>query len=249
MELEGRVALVTGASGRGMGRSIALTLAREGADIVVNYKQRAARAAQVGRAIEAMGRRVLLHQADVADADAVEPMVRAAQRHFGRLDIVVCSAGGSWQPRDITAIDPTHWRQVLAEEVDAAFHLIRATLPGMRRRRWGRIVLIGGLDADDWRFGPPQAPLDYPLGKFGRHWLARTLGPRESSRGVTINAVAPGPIRYVSLERARRLAAGIGRPSREPTPQDVAEAVAFLCSERARYISGAVVPVLGRRQV
>jgi NAD(P)-dependent dehydrogenase (short-subunit alcohol dehydrogenase family) len=249
MELEGRVALVTGASGRGMGRSIALTLAREGADVVVNFKERADRAQAVAKAIEGMGRRALPQQADVADADAVDAMVRAVRRHFGRLDIVVCSAGGSWQPRDITEIEPAHWREVLAEEIDAAFHLIRAALPGMRRRRWGRIVLVGGLDADDWRYGPPEAPFDYPLGKAGRHWLARTLGPREIERGVTINAVAPGPIGYVSLDRARKLAAGGGRPSREPTPQDVAEVVAFLCSQRTRRITGAVVPVLGRKAV
>jgi NAD(P)-dependent dehydrogenase (short-subunit alcohol dehydrogenase family) len=249
MELEGRVALVTGASGRGMGRSIALTLAREGADIVVNFKERADRAPAVAKAIESLGRRALLHQADVADADAVDAMVRAARHEFGRLDIVVCSAGGSWQPRDITEIDPAHWREVLSEEIDAAFHLIRAALPGMRRRRWGRIVLVGGLDADDWRYGPPEAPFDYPLGKAGRHWLARTLGPREIERGVTINAVAPGPIGYVSLDRARKLAEGRGRPSREPTPQDVAEVVAFLCSERARRVTGAVVPVVGRMAV
>lgn len=249
MELAERVALVTGASGRGIGRSIALTLAREGADIVVNFQQRHQRAEEVAKAIESMGRRALLRQADVSDPAAVRAMVEAAEAHFERLDIVVGSAGGSWQPHDLPEIEPEHWRTVLSEEIDAAYALLRAALPGMRRRGWGRIVLVGGYRADDWRFGPPEAPLDYPLGKAARHWLARTLGPRELAHGITINAVAPGPIEYVTLQQARRLAEGSGETVSESTPQDVAEVVAFLCSERARFVTGAVIPVVGRKEV
>ncbi|MEX1253015.1 MAG: SDR family oxidoreductase [Dehalococcoidia bacterium] len=257
MELEGRVALVTGASGNGMGRSIALTLAREGAGIVVNFKEKRERAEQVAQVIETMGRRALVHQCDVADAEAVRAMVDAAEAHFGRLDIAVCSAGGSWEPRDLPEIEPAHWRGVMSEEIDAAYALLRASLPGMRRRGWGRVVLIGGLRADGWPFGPPDAPLDYPLGKAARHWLARTLGPRELAHGVTVNAVAPGPIEYVTLEQAQRLAAhdpslrsrAGAEASNVSTPQDVAEVVAFLCSERASFVSGAVIPVVGRREV
>ncbi|MEX2157883.1 MAG: SDR family oxidoreductase [Dehalococcoidia bacterium] len=247
MELAGRVALVTGASGRGIGRSIALTLAREGAEIVVNFKERRERADEVARAIESMGRRALVQQADVADPDAVLALVRAAESQLGHVDIAVCSAGASWEPRDITEIEPAHWRSVMAEEIDAAYGLLRAVLPGMRERGWGRIVLVGGLGADDWRFGPPDAPLDYPLGKAARHWLARTIGPRELQHGITINAIAPGPIAYVELDEALRLAQG--GVADGVTPQDAAEAVAFLCSERARQISGAVVPIVGRKEV
>ena len=257
MELQGRVALVTGASGRGMGRSIALTLAREGADIVVNFKEKRERAEEAAEVIESMGRRALVHQADVSDAAAVQAMVEAAESQFGRLDIVVGNAGGSWKPADLTEIDPAHWRKVLSEEIDSAFALARAALPGMRKRGWGRIVLVGGYRADDWRFGPPEAPLDYALGKAGRHWLARTVGPRVRAHGVTVNAVAPGPIEYVTLEQARQLVEGDpSAPLRagveagaEPTPQDVAELVAFLCSERARFITGAVIPLTGQREV
>ena len=249
MELQGRVALVTGASGGGMGRSIALTLAREGADLVVNYRRRQEGADETAQAIESMGRRALVHQADSSDADAVQAMVAAAEAHFGRLDIAVCSAGGPWKPQDITEIEPEHWRAVMAGEVDAAYAVLRAALPGMRKRGWGRIVLIGGLGAEEWRFGPPDAPLDYPLGKASRHWLARTIGPRELAHGITVNAVAPGSIEYVTLEQAQRLVAGEVEAGDTPTPQGAAEAVAYLCSERARFTTGAVLPVVGQRDV
>jgi 3-oxoacyl-[acyl-carrier protein] reductase len=249
MELTGRVALVTGASGKGMGRSIALTLAREGADIVVNFKERRERAEEMTRVIESMGRRALLQQADASDPAAVSAMVQAAEAEFGQLDIVVASAGASWQPRDLPEIEPEHWRAVLAEEIDAPYALLRAALPGMRRRGWGRVVLIGGYRADDRRFGPPEAPLDYALGKVARDWFARAIGPRERAHGITVNTVAPGPIDYVTLEQARKLAEGELEAGDEPTPQHVAEVVAFLCSERARFITGAVIPVTGQREV
>jgi NAD(P)-dependent dehydrogenase (short-subunit alcohol dehydrogenase family) len=248
MELAGRVALITGASGRGMGRSIALTLAREGADIVVNYKERAERAQTVANEIEALGRRAFLHQADTSDPDAVAAMVADATAALGPIDIAVVSAGGSWKPADIAAIEPAHWRDVLAEEIDAAYSVIRALLPSMRERRWGRIILVGGYLADTWPFAPPDAPLDYPLGKAARHWLARTLGQLERGTGVTVNAVAPGPIAYIERDDALRLARE-GPSGGDITPQDVAEVVAFLCSERARFVSGAVIPVVGRKEV
>ncbi len=249
MELEGRVALVTGAAGRGLGRSIALTLARDGADIVLNYRKSEDNAKLVAEAIESAGRRALLHQADVADPEAIQGMVHASIAEFGHLDIVVCNAGARWKPADFADIEPDHWRAVMAEEVDSAYALIKTALPGMRERGWGRIVLIGGYRADDWTFGPPQAPIDYALGKSARHWLARTLAPRERKHRVTVNAVAPGPIEYVEFDEAQQLTKELSAQSSEPTPQDVAELVAYLCSERARFVTGAVIPVTGTKEV
>jgi len=234
-----------------MGRSIALTLAREGADIVVNYRRRARRAQEVARVIGEMGRRSLVQQADVADPSAVQAMVEAALAAFGQIDILVNSAGGGWKPQDLTEIEPEHWRSVMAEEIDASYLLMRAVLPGMRERGWGRIISIGGYEAENWRLGPPEAPLDYPLGKAARHWLTRTLAPREMVHGITINAIAPGPIPYISLEEAMEAVRGGPAWVRRDRsgPQDVAEAVAFLCSERARFLAGAVLTIPGAREV
>jgi len=249
MGLQGRVALVTGAGGEGMGRSIALTLARDGADVVLNYHRKAERVAETAVAIEAMGRRALPLAADVGDPDAVAAMASEAERVFGRVDVLVNSAGGPWKPQDITAIEPAHLRAVLAREIESVYYLLRAVLPGMRLRGWGRVVSIGGHMADDWRFGPPEAPLDYPLGKAARHWLTRTIAPREFAHGITINAVAPGPTRRVTLDAALAALYGGRQPAGGNTPQDVADAVSFLCDEGAARITGAVIPIPGATPV
>ncbi|MDP9236552.1 MAG: SDR family oxidoreductase [Chloroflexota bacterium] len=250
MGLEGRVALVTGAGGEGMGRSIALTLARDGADIVLNYHRKSERSAETMAAIEAMGRQVLSIAADIADPSAVDAMVAAAHERFGRIDVLVNSAGGPWKPQDITEIDPANLRAVLANEIESVYYLLRAVLPGMRERGWGRVISIGGNMADDWRFGPPDAPLDYPLGKAARHWITRTLAPRELPRGITINAVAPGPTDRVPLQTALAAVHGErGDAAAGNTPQDIADVVSFLCSDAASRVTGAVIPVPGARTV
>lgn len=248
MGLEGRVALVTGAGGQGMGRSIALTLAREGADIIVNYRRNRDGAGAVAAEITGIGRQALIAEADVSDAAAVDAMFAATSARFGHVDIIVNSAGAPWKPQDVTEIEPEHLRRVLAAEIEATYYLLRAALPGMRARGWGRFISVGGHLADDWRFGPPDAPLDYPLGKAARHWLTRTLAPREAAHGITINAVAPGPTDRVSHNEA--VANALGRRVAGPyTPQRIADVVAFLCSGEAARITGAVIPLPGARPV
>ncbi len=250
MTLEGRVALITGGTGEGMGRSAALTLARDGADIVVSYNAHSDRASAVVAAIESFGRKAIAVACDVSDAAAVDAMFARARDAFGHVDVVVNSAGGPWKPQDVTEIEPAHLRAVIGREIESTFYLLRAALPGMRERGWGRFISIGGDMADSWRFGPPEAPLDYPLGKAARHWLTRTLAPREIARGITINAVAPGPTPHISLEEAIALASKTEpRSTAAHSPQDIADVIAYLCSDAASRVTGAVIPVPGATAV
>ena len=243
MSLEGRVALVTGSTGRGMGRSIALSLARDGADVALNFETRPERAGRMRAQIEAMGRRASLTQADVASEDGARTLFEAAVRDLGKVDILVVSAGGAWKAQDVVDNDPAHWQRVLAEEVFAPLYLIPLALPGMRERGWGRIILVGGFDADDFR---EERPLDYPMGKAARHWLARSLARGELRHGITVNAIAPGDIPYVELDQALTDAAhDDGWLKREaPRPQEAGDIAAFVCSEAARFVTGSVINVV-----
>ncbi|MBM3134997.1 MAG: SDR family oxidoreductase [Chloroflexi bacterium] len=241
--LPGRVALVTGSTGDGMGRSIALTLARAGANIIVNYGTgrpgNQPQAEEVARLIAELGSEALAVQADTTDEAQVVAMVAAAQARFGPVDILVVNAGSPWQPRDIVDIPLEFWRRVLAAELDGAFLCLKHVLPTMRARRWGRIVLLGMDGTERWN-GPPY---DAVLGKAGRHALMRLLARQEIKHGITVNTIAPGYTRPVPLAEA--LAAvrdGSDWQARGwAKPQDVAEAVVYLCSEAARFVTGSVI--------
>ncbi len=220
-----------------------MTLAREGADVALNYETRPERAERVRQQIESMGRRASLQQADVATEAGARVLFDTAVAGLGKVDILVVSAGGAFKAQDVVDTPTEHWQRVLAEEVHAPLHLIPLALPAMRERGWGRIILTGGLDVEDWREG---WPLDYPLGKASRHWLVRTLARQELAHGITVNGIAPGDIAYVELDDALTdLAHEAGWAARAlPRPQDAAEAVAFLCSDAARFVTGTIVKIV-----
>jgi len=243
--LAGRVAIVTGAAGKGVGRATALTLAREGADVALNTHRSSESAEGVAAQIRDLGRRALVVSGDTSDPAVVADLVGRASAELGTPTIVIASAGGRWIPRPIEEIPPDEWREAMAEEIDSLYLLIRATLPGMREAGWGRIVTVGGYDADQWTVAPEVGPIDYALGKAARHWLVRTLARHEAKHGVTLNAVAPGPITRLAAEDV--LDAVLGRHVlegyRRPTQIDVAEAIVRLCLDGA--ITGSVVSLPG----
>ncbi len=246
--LEGRIALVTGSTGDGMGRSTALTLARDGADVVLNTgtNRRTKETAnqRLLKTIRSLGARALLVEAKTTDGSAVRKMFATVERELGSVDILVNNAGGRWNPRlDLTKVDDAFWQDVLRAEIDGMFHTIKTALPDMRRRKWGRIVNLGMERSEEFMEGP----YDYTVGKIARHALTRILSEVEIPRGITINAVAPGYIPTFTFAQAMdALQHGKTWASRRHgTPQDVAELVAWLCTEEAQFVKGAIIPIHG----
>ena len=246
--LEGHVALVTGSTGEGMGRSTALTLAREGAVVVLNHGTNrttgGANNRRLARAIQDLGARSIVVRANTAKGSEVRHMFARANAELGSVDILVNNAGGMWNPReDLAKVTDAYWQDVLRAEIDGMFHTIRAALPDMRRKHWGRIVNIGMERSEEFT----EPPYDYTVGKIARHGLTRILSEGEIRRGITINAIAPGYIPGFTFRQAVE-AVRHGRPwggRTHGTPQDVAEVAAFLCSDQARNVTGAVIPVHG----
>ena len=249
MELRGRTALITGSTGSGIGRSAAFRLALEGANIILNYgtyhrtghalKDAKNNAQRVATVVEELGGKALVFPADTSDPHQVKEMVDAGMEKFEAIDILVNNAGGDWLIQDIAEIKPDHWRSVLQAEIDGAFYCIKYVLPGMRQRMWGRIINISMEDALNWTNYLAE---DYALGKAARTWMVRAWAKHEIKYGITINAIEPGPIAHMTFEEAiDAVKNGAAWKERtKPVAHDIAELIAFLCSEKAKFISGSV---------
>ncbi len=238
-----RGALVTGSS-RGLGRAIALELGRRGYRVGVHYVRSEAPAREVAEAIRAAGGRAEVFGADVADAGACQALVKDAAAALGSLDVLVNNAGIT---RDTLALrmKADDWQQVLDTNLSSAFHLSKAALRAMVRAGWGRIVNISSIVGIRGNVG--QA--NYVAAKAGLIGLTKALAREYGSRGVTVNAVAPGFIESDmteslpdELKQAYLKEIPAGRFGR---PEDVAAAVAFLAGDDAGYINGQTLPVDG----
>jgi 3-oxoacyl-[acyl-carrier protein] reductase len=242
--LAGQVALVTGAS-RGIGRATALALAREGAAVVVNFREQAEAAAEVVRTIEEAGGRARAFQADVTDAEAVRRMVEAVVSFYGRIDILVNNAGIS-RDRLMVRMREEDWRAVLETNLTAAFLCSRAVLRPMIQQGYGRIVNVSSVAGLVGNVG--QA--NYAAAKAGLVGLTKTMARELAAHGITVNAVAPTYVEDTTLfhtvpHRVKAWALTIIPMKRFARPEEVAAAIVFLASPEASYITGHVLVVDG----
>ena len=243
MTLVGKVALVTGGS-RGIGRAIALKLAENGADVAINYAGNTAAAEEVKAAIEQMGRKALLIQCSVADTDGVQAMVNQVVKEMGRLDILVNNAGIT---RDglLMRMKEADWDDVMNTNLKGVYNCSKAVMRTMMKQKSGRIVNMASVVGEMGNAG--QA--NYAAAKAGVIGFTKSLAKEVASRGITVNAIAPGFIatdmtRVLSDDQKAEMARTIPL-GRAGQPEDVANAVLFLASEGAAYITGQVLNVDG----
>jgi 3-oxoacyl-[acyl-carrier protein] reductase len=236
-DLSGRVALVTGAS-RGIGKSIALALAQVGADVAVNYRSRGDDAQAVAAAIRALGRRSVALGADVSSTEAVARLVAAAEEALGPIDVLVNNAGMALR-RGLEDLTEADFDRTIAVNLKSAFLCTQAVWPGMRARRWGRIVNISSGAARS----AGVVGAHYNASKAGMEGLTRGYAARLAKDGVTVNAVAPSLIETEMIaphraENAARIPVG-----RLGTGDEVAEAVLMVIGNA--YMTGTTVQVNG----
>lgn len=242
IQLQGRIALVTGAS-QGIGRAVALELAKNGAVVGVAARNEA-KLAEVAAEIEAAGGQAAVFAMDVASEESIRTGARAVLERFGKVEILVNNAGIT---RDglMLRMKRADWDDVLGANLTGAFLLTQALLAPMLKNRWGRVINLSSVVGRTGQAG--QA--NYAASKAGLIGLTRSMARELASRGITVNAVAPGyietPMTAVLDEKQRTAMLAQIPLGRAGTAEEIAKAVAFLASDAAGYITGHVLDVNG----
>jgi 3-oxoacyl-[acyl-carrier protein] reductase len=243
MTATGKTVFISG-SGRNIGRAIAVRLARNGFDVVLNGSHDRSACESVAKEVEAAGRQALIAMGDVGKSADVRKMAEAALDRFGRIDAVVNNAAIRPQ-KPLLEMTDEDWDRVISVDLNAAFYLSRAFLPGMVEAGWGRIVNMAGMNAIHGYAG--RAPVS--AAKHGVWGLTKALAKEFGPKGVTANVISPGPIRpdESDHEHAEHIRSQLGRipVGRLGEADDIAAMVALLCSDEGGFVCGQMIAVNG----
>ncbi len=247
MLVEGKNAIVTGGS-RGIGTAVCLDLAANGANVALNYRKSAAEAEKVVERIREMGRKALAVKADVSNFQDAQRMVKQVLEEFGSLEILVNNAGINWDGV-IWKMTEEQWDAVIQVDLKGTFNYCRATAPIFREQRYGKIVNITSINGLRGKFGQTN----YSAAKAGVVGLTKALAKELGRYNVNVNAVAPGFIlteMYESVpDEVKQTALAEIVLGRAGKPEEVAWVVTFLCSEKARHITGECIQVSGGQYI
>lgn len=247
MGLKGKTALVTG-SAKGLGKRTALQLAEQGCNVIINYYESELEARQVKAQIEQLGVKAITVQADIATTEGAAKLADEAERWAGGVDILVNNAGPFVRKRRLfSEYDESTIIRLLHGNLLGVMLLDHRLLPGMRERKWGRIVHFGFGHAGEARAWPHRAV--YAAAKTGLVSFTKSLAVEEAPHGITVNLIGPGDIRGVNKERSIAEVeeeydneSPIGRPG---AGEDVARVVLFLCDMKSNFLTGNVIDVTG----
>ena len=243
MTTDGRVALVTGGH-RGIGAALSTRLAQDGYAVAVNFRNNVSAANDLVDSLRARGLVAAAVQADVSIPEQVAEMYSEVIGRLGASPAVVVNNVGEFDLGQVADSSPDRWRRIIESNLNSAFYVTHAALSAMRRARYGRVIFIGMAPTLVLRGAPNIAA--YAVAKTGVAVLARTLAVEEAPHGITVNCIAPGlidtgylPPEQVEWMRARVPSGRLGHP------EEVAEALGYLISDRAGYVSGATLSVSG----
>lgn len=247
MELTGKTALVTG-SAKGLGKRTALQLAEQGCNLIINYLESEQEAHQVKETIEQMGVKAITVQADITTTEGANKLADAAEGWAGGVDILVNNAGPFVRKRKLfSEYDEETIIRLLNGNLLSVMLLDHRLLPGMREKKWGRIIHFGFGHANEARAWPHRAV--YAAAKTGLVSFTKSLAVEEAPFGVTVNLIGPGDIRGANKERSIEEAehehdpeSPLGRPG---TGEDVARVILFLCQKQSSFLTGNVIDVTG----